>query len=61
METKDAIAYYGSIRRLAEALGITTTAVYQWGPRVPELRAFQLERMTGGSLRAEPRREEASP
>lgn len=31
----------GGIRELAEALGLTTQAIYAWGVYVPELRVYQ--------------------
>lgn len=52
METRQAIAHFGSVAALARALGITSQAVYQWGAEVPPRRAFELERITSGALRA---------
>jgi transcriptional repressor of cell division inhibition gene dicB len=43
MTTKEAIDRFGGTDRLAEALGITRQAIYQWGEAVPELRQFQIE------------------
>lgn len=51
MKKTDAINYFGSSIKLAEALGLNKSAVSQWGEEVPELRAFQLERLTGGELK----------
>ncbi|MCG9962375.1 MULTISPECIES: Cro/CI family transcriptional regulator [Shewanella] len=51
MKKTDAIKYFGSSIKLAEALGLNKSAVSQWGEEVPELRAFQLERLTGGELK----------
>ena len=43
MKTEDAIRQFGdSVRALAEALGITREAVYQWGETVPPLRVYQI-------------------
>lgn len=43
MKTEDAIKHFdSSIRKLAEALGITREAVYQWGETVPALRVYQI-------------------
>ncbi len=50
MKTSDVIAYFGTQDAVAEALGISQAAVSQWGAEVPELRAFQLERITNGKL-----------
>ncbi|MDT3321932.1 Cro/CI family transcriptional regulator [Shewanella sp. SP1S2-4] len=52
MKTKDAISHFGNKLKLAEALNVTKSAISQWGDDVPELRAYQIERLTGGELRA---------
>lgn len=54
MHKQDAIAYFGGVRKLAEVLGISTAAVYQWPDEVPRLRALELEMVTGGALQADP-------
>ena len=51
MKTKDAIAYYGSHQKLADALGIKRQAIGIWGENVPDIRQFELERLTEGALR----------
>ncbi len=48
----DAINFYRTGEKLAEALGITAQAVYQWGEMVPREKALELERMTKGKLQA---------
>lgn len=45
------INHFGSVSALAEALGINTAAIYQWGDDVPRLRAYEIERITNGELR----------
>ncbi len=46
MTKQEAINLFdGSVRRLAEALGITEQAIHQWGERVPELRAYQIREL----------------
>lgn len=50
MKKTTAIDYFGSVSALAEALSISQEAVSQWGENVPELRAYQLERITNGAL-----------
>jgi transcriptional repressor of cell division inhibition gene dicB len=52
MKTKDAIRHFGSASALARALGIWKTAVSQWGDTVPQRRAFEIERLTKGKLKA---------
>tara|TARA_Y100000766_G_scaffold110165_1_gene94274 strand:+ start:1416 stop:1601 length:186 start_codon:yes stop_codon:yes gene_type:complete len=49
----DAVQYFGGVIKLADALGLTKGAVSQWGDTVPLLRAYQIERLTDGALKAE--------
>lgn len=46
MKTDDAIRQFGSAKALADALGIWPQAVYKWGEDVPELRVYQIEKIT---------------
>lgn len=39
------------VRRLAEALGVTTQAIYKWPDKVPELSAIEIDRLTDGAVR----------
>ena len=43
MKTLDACHLAGSAAKLAALLGITKSAVSQWGEDVPEMRVFQLK------------------
>ncbi|MEI8647429.1 Cro/CI family transcriptional regulator [Paraglaciecola sp. Hal342] len=54
MKKSTAIKYFGGPKKLADALNIHPAAVSQWGVDIPELRAFQLEKLTKGQLKAEP-------
>ena len=46
MKTSDILPHFNnSIRELANALGITREAVYQWGETVPQLRAYQIREL----------------
>ena len=55
MLTKDAIAHFNNSQaELARALGIKPQSVTDWGDTVPKLRQLQLERITGGMLKAAP-------
>lgn len=54
MKTQEAIDHFGTPAALAEALGITREAIYQWGDEVPEARQYQLHLLTGGKLQADP-------
>ena len=52
MKTKQAIKRFGSAAALARALGISRQSVHDWGDTVPEGRAYQLEVLTEGALKA---------
>ncbi|GJA55288.1 hypothetical protein KAM348_27110 [Aeromonas caviae] len=54
MKTNHAVEYFGSKVALAIAIGIHKAAVSQWGENVPKGRAYQLEVLTGGKLKADP-------
>lgn len=45
MKTSEAIATFGSTRKLAERLGLSVQAIYKWGEEVPPLRAYQLREL----------------
>ena len=53
MKTEAAAEFFGSKKKLAEALGITPSAVTMWGEDVPELRQYQIERLTRGKVKSE--------
>ena len=53
MKKQDAIRHFEGITKLANALGILHSAVSQWGEEVPIRRAFELERITKGILKAD--------
>ena len=50
MKKDVAIKHFGGASRLAEALKVKPASVSQWGEEIPELRAYQIERITGGKL-----------
>lgn len=52
MKTQDAIAYFGGIKQLAEALGIWPHNISRWGDTVPTARQYELEVKSGGRLKA---------
>jgi DNA-binding transcriptional regulator YdaS (Cro superfamily) len=60
MKTEEVLSFYGSKTKVAEALKISLAAVSQWGDQVPPLRAYQLERLSDGKLKAEPAPERAA-
>ncbi|MFY1054690.1 Cro/CI family transcriptional regulator [Ectopseudomonas khazarica] len=51
MKTKTAAEFFGSKKKLADALGISPSAVTMWGEDVPELRQYQIERITKGKVK----------
>ncbi len=60
MTTQDAIAHYGTQLELARALGLSPAAVCQWGEYPPRLRQLELQDLTGGQLKAEPKNNKAA-
>ena len=52
MKKSEAVNYFGSLTSLAKALKITHSSVSQWGDYVPPRRAYELERITKGKLKA---------
>lgn len=52
MKKEDAISYFGSAAELARSLNISEPAVSRWGDTIPKGRAYQIEVLTGGKLKA---------
>lgn len=59
MKTKDAALHFGSKKKLAEALSISPGAVTMWGDYVPESRQYQIQVLTTGALKAQPKQSAA--
>ena len=54
MTTQEALDYYdNNPMRMAQALGVWVSAIYQWGEYPPIGRQFQLEVLSEGKLKAE--------
>lgn len=53
MTKQEAVQHFKTGAKLAEALGITHQAVYDWGEKVPAVRQYQIEVLTEGKLKAE--------
>jgi len=51
MKKQEAIAFFGGAKKLAIALGVSPASVSQWGIDIPELRAYQIEKLTRGKLK----------
>ena len=43
MKKNDAIQLFGSVKELADAIGVWPQAIYKWPDDVPHLRALQIE------------------
>lgn len=48
--TDDAIRYFGGVTSLSRLLGISRSAIYQWGEFVPTQTAYKIFLMSGLSL-----------
>lgn len=56
MTKSDAVQYFdGSVTALAEALGIGKSAISNWGDYPPTGRQIQIQYITDGFLKCEPR------
>ncbi len=53
MKTKEAIKYFGSVKRLADVLGIWPQVIYTWGDEPPMARQYELEVKTKGDPKAQ--------
>lgn len=54
MKKKTALKHFGGTVKLASALGISPQSISQWPQDVPKGRAFQIELLTQGELKAQP-------
>lgn len=61
MKKQTAIEHFGGANKLAQALGCKPQAVSQWGDTIPQGRAYQIEVLTGGQLKANPAAPSARP
>lgn len=53
MKKEYVIEFFGSARKVAEALNISTQSVHAWGKLVPEGSAYKLQVITDGGLKVE--------
>ena len=53
MKKADVIAHFGNQEKTALALGVKQSSVSRWENEIPALRAFEIERITNGALKAE--------
>ncbi|WP_429118197.1 Cro/CI family transcriptional regulator [Aeromonas hydrophila] len=54
MKKQDAIDHFGGVVQLAYSLNCSPQAISQWGETIPQGRAYQIEVLTGGQLKANP-------
>ena len=48
------LAHFGSQVAVAQAIGITKSAVSQWPELIPESKAYRIQEFTGGVLKVDP-------
>ena len=54
MRLQDAVSYFGSQNKLAEALGMSQGSMSSWKrERIPLARALQVEKLTRGKLKVD--------
>ncbi|HDS0941461.1 TPA: Cro/Cl family transcriptional regulator [Pseudomonas putida] len=53
MNTDQAVAHFGSKKKLADALGISPGAVTLWKNVIPHLRQYQIQSVTDGALQVD--------
>lgn len=51
MTLDDAIKQFGSVKEIANTLGISVQAVYKWADEVPPLRVYQLREAADKQLK----------
>lgn len=47
------VAHFGGIKNLAQKLGLTRHAIYMWRGRIPRSRAYEIQALTKGKIKAE--------
>lgn len=52
MKKTDVLHHFGGVTKTADALGINKATVSCWGATIPQGRAYQIEVLTGGKLKA---------
>ncbi len=53
MKTREVADFFGSKKKLAEALGIQPSAVTMWGDHVPESRQYQIQVLSKGRFQVD--------
>ena len=55
MQKSAVLEHFGTVTATAKALGISYVAVSKWSETIPQGRAYQIEVLTGGKLKASAR------
>ncbi|MCQ2994040.1 Cro/CI family transcriptional regulator [Pseudomonas syringae] len=55
MNTHDVAEFFGSKKKLADALGIRPSAVTMWGETIPKSRQYQIQVLSKGKFKASPK------
>ncbi|HDI1213472.1 TPA: Cro/Cl family transcriptional regulator [Aeromonas hydrophila] len=53
MQKSAVLEHFGTVTATAKALGISHVAVSKWSETIPQGRAYQIEVLTGGQLKAD--------
>lgn len=53
MQKSAVLEHFGTVTATAKALGISHVAVSKWDETIPKGRAYQIEVLTGGKLKAD--------
>lgn len=53
MKTQEVADFFGGKKKLAQALGVSPSAVSMWGETVPMSRQFQIQVISKGKFKAE--------
>lgn len=53
MNKDEVLKHFGGVGAVAQALGVKSAAVSQWGEIVPARRAYEIERITDGALKVD--------
>ncbi|MFQ6574158.1 Cro/CI family transcriptional regulator [Pseudomonas sp. UM16] len=55
MKTREVADFFGSKKKLADALGIQPSAVTMWGENVPQSRQYQIQVLSKGHFQVDPK------
>ena len=61
MLKQNVLDHFGGTVAVAKKIGVSPAAVSSWGSIVPKGRAYELEKLTDGALKVDPKLYEVSP